>query len=160
MPAPAVVLEQPTLTFWHVLGAGAQATLRAADLPVPEHDLDVRFHGHAFVMRAGAREYLVAGAQEPVPAPEARAWVLRRHDRLLALRGPAWRAAMSWVCHYDFGALEPGRWLQVAMAGVDVWATRPDADSLLFGCDPSCGAYVQNLLHQILRDHADSISTE
>ena len=154
-----VALEQPTLPLWHVLGAGAAATLQAVGLPLPAQDMEVRFQEPASVMRASAREYLVITPQAPISPADQSCWVLRRNDHLLALRGLGWRAVMPWVCHFDFNALEAGHWLQVAMAGVDVWALQTDGDSLLIGCDPSYGAYLQTLLHQIIREHAVSTST-
>ncbi len=160
MPEATVVLEQPSQPLWHVLGTGAQPTLRAAGLPLPEQDMAARFHGDGFVLRVGAREYLVGASRAPAPVSDPRAWVFARHDHLLALHGPGWRSLMPWVCHFDFRNLKAGHWLQVAVAGVDVWVLPREAERLLIGCDPSYGAYLHGLFQQLIREHAGSLSTD
>ena len=142
------------LHLWELVGSGADDALRAADLPVPGDELTAAEHGPGFVACIGRNHYLIAGEGEWHQAPQTPPWLLQRSDRVMRLTGAGWNDALTELCPHDLGALPPGGWLMAAVAGVNAWLFRSASapDSLLLGCDPSYGAYLESMLQSVVRD--------
>lgn len=142
-------LHEHPLPLWLLLGADSPARLTDLGLPLPDVMHTAKL-ADGFLARTGRDEFLLATEQPPEPVG-AQCWRYRRGDRVLALRGPGWRAAMAQVCHMDLGGFGEGDWLFVSAAGISVWCLGL-ADGLLLGCDPSLGDYLQHTLAEVVAD--------
>lgn len=151
----ALQLQPHPLPLWLLLGADSADLLRQHGLPVPEPMHSVAL-ADGFVTRTGRAEFLIASDQPPQPAGGL-TWRYRRGDRVLALRGPGWRAVMAQVCHMDLSGFGPGDWLYLSAAGISVWCLGLE-DGLLLGCDPSLGDYLQHTLTGIVSDPDNPLS--
>lgn len=154
---PALALEPRQLDLCQLLGPDAPALVEAAGLPLPDV-MCVATTDKGFIARTGRDEFLVhAGGIQP--ADGAQCWRYPRADRVLALQGESWRAAMAQVCHKDFTAFGAGDWVMVAAAGISIWCLGL-ADGLLLGCDPSLGACLQQTLGEVVRDLNATLSSD
>lgn len=141
----------------HVLGPGAPEWVSEQGWPVPSqpYTLLEASADSAFTARISDQEFVLAAASPAaLPAPPAsdrtpRVWAFPRFDAVFELRGADWRQVTAQVCHYDFRALEPGVWLPVALAGVQVWCLRAP-HGLWIGCDPSFGQDLEDTLRAVV----------
>ena len=145
-----------------IVGAGADAALLNAGLPVPEAPQTALPHGEGLVACTGRNDYLVISADDwPCPSGPP-PWCLERSDMVMRLTGAAWPEVMTQLCPHDLRQLPAGGWFMAAVAGVTAWLYRPEAapGTLLLGCDPSYGAYLQSMLDAVVTDHRDAPSID